>query len=391
MKQRRVRRSIRRVDIQVSILTAIMVVISCFCIFAFHYRLTYNNMIDGLTNRVSSIHDYAETFIYAETFTKLSTPEDMNTPLYEDIHNKLYDIKQATGVQYLYTATLSPEGTYVYVVDGLGLDAQDFRYPGDPIEADIIPEIQRAMAGEKVLPDAIKNTEWGKIFIAYLPIHDEARVVGVIGIEFEAGAEYHTYRSLRIITPVIAILACLIAALLSFFFFRRISNPTFRDLANTDHLTQLKNRNAFETDMKNLEGQRKQAGLGVILMDLNNLKAVNDTLGHEAGDLYLQTAANAIREGAPERMAAYRVGGDEFVLLLPATDHEQLQDQIQRIKASFALLSPQGWSVDLSLSAGHALFDVTQDANLFDTYRRADSSMYGEKQQYHQDDETAAP
>lgn len=384
MSGKKVRRSIRRVDMQVAILAAVMVVVSCFCIFAFHYRLTYDNMIAGLTERVDSIHSYVETFIYSETFSEISSPADMGSQLYEDIQGKLYSIKQATGVQYLYTATLSEDGSYVYVIDGLSPAAEDFRCPGDPIEPEIIPEIQRAMAGEDVLPDTIKNTEWGKIFIAYLPIHDGGQVVGVIGIEFKATAQYNTYRALRIITPAIALLACLIAAFLAFFFFRRISNPTFRDLANTDYLTQLKNRNAFETDMKNLDARRQQPGVGVILIDLNNLKKVNDTLGHESGDLYLQTTAQAIRDAVPERVAAYRVGGDEFVLLVQAADSAQLWEQISRIKETFVLHRPQNWSVDLSLSAGCALFHPASESSIYQTYRRADEAMYEEKQHYHE-------
>ena len=58
------------------------------------------------------------------------------------------------------------------------------------------------MAGEEILPDAIKDTEWGKIFIAYLPIHlPPQREWWWAWWEFEAEAQYNTYRTLRIITP----------------------------------------------------------------------------------------------------------------------------------------------------------------------------------------------
>lgn len=386
MPHARVRRSMRRVDAQVSIFTAIAVILSCLCIYAFHYKFTYDNMIHSLVERVESIHSYVEDILYAETFQVLNTPEDMSTPLYQANQEAMFAVKQATGVQYFYTAKRTEDGRFIYVIDGLDPAAEDFRRPGDPIEPEIIPELERALAGETVMPKAIKDTDWGKIFISYLPVHDgpgaTGNVVGVVGIEFTANDQYDTYQALKIATPLVALLMCLLSAAFAYFFFRRISNPTFRDLSNTDHLTQLKNRNAFETDLKNLDALRIQPGTGVILIDLNNLKQVNDTLGHESGDLYLRTAAQAIREALPRSAVPYRVGGDEFVVLLRADDESLLRRCGTDIQDRFATLRPRGWSVDLSLSLGCARYQE-EDETIHGTYRRADMDMYRDKQSYH--------
>ena len=85
--------------------------------------------------------------------------------------------------------------------------------------------MQRALDGQKVLPDRIKDTEWGKIFITYMPIYDGEQVLGVVGIEFEAGHQYDTYRSLRLLLPLFILLFSLGACLASRLLFRRISNP----------------------------------------------------------------------------------------------------------------------------------------------------------------------
>lgn len=375
-------KSIRRVDVQVSIFTAVVVILSCFSVFFFHYRLTYHTMIAGLTDRVSSIHDYVETFLSAEYFSEITCPADMDTPLYRKAQEQLYSIKQATGVMYFYTATQTADGSFIYVVDGLSPTAEDFRRPGDLIEPEIIPELQRAMSGEDVLPDEIKPTAWGKIFIAYLPIHDGDEVVGVLGIEFEADYQYDTYRALRIATPQIVLVACLLAAVFAVVFFRRISNPSYQDMANTDHLTQLKNRNAFETDMKNIDALRGQKATGLLVIDLNNLKVVNDTLGHEAGDLYLQTVARAIRESVPVKAVSYRVGGDEFVLLIRNSSPAELQKLTNGIRARFQALIQADWPEYLSFSAGGAVYQ-SSDQTIYATYRRADAEMYIEKDRYH--------
>lgn len=67
------------------------------------------------------------------------------------------------------------------MVGGLPEDADDFRYPGDAIEPEIQSELERALSGETVLPEKILDTDWGNIFIAYYPLHNESgEVVGAL-------------------------------------------------------------------------------------------------------------------------------------------------------------------------------------------------------------------
>lgn len=375
-------RRLGRVDVQVSILAGAVAILSCFLIFFVSYRLTYQDMIAGLVERVESIHSYVETFLEVETFGEIDDPEDMDTPLYLRAHDAFYRTKVSTGVAYLYTAKRTQDGRFVYVIDGLDPSAADFRRPGDAIEPEIIPELERALAGEEVWPAGIKDTGWGKIFIAYLPIHSQGEVVGVVGVEFEAESQYNTYHNLRLLTPIITLGACLLACAISVALFRRISNPSYRDLANTDRLTGLKSRNAYEVDRNNLETRRLQQGVGLCLIDLNNLKRVNDTLGHHAGDEYLQCAARVIGQLSPRGAAVYRIGGDEFLVLTHGQTLEQLEAWSKKVSAAFLKARPQ-WEMALSLSVGCALFDAQRDGSLEDTYRRADRLMYCQKRDYH--------
>ncbi len=376
--------SISRVDVQVSIFTAILVVLACLCIFLFHYKLTYNDMITSLENRTESIHEYIETFLTYETFCSINSPEDMNTVLYEVNQSAMYHAKQAAGVQYLYTAKRNDDGTFIYVIDGLSEDAPDFRRPGDPIEEEIIDELERALSGEKVLPDTIKGTEWGKIFITYLPIHDNGKIIGVLGIEFDAEHQFDTYHLLRISTPIIIIITCILAAFLAVYFFRHISNPTFRDLYNTDYLTELKNRNSFEIDLNNLRAQKLMKGKSIIVLNLNHLKKINDSLGHEAGDWYLKSVGRIINESLPSNAAAYRVGGDEFVILASTDNRNKLEQLSVTIKEKVSTSSPPDWRISWTCSIGYAIFDTDKESDIYDTYRRADQNMYEEKQRYHE-------
>ena len=117
MAARPTRRPIRRVDVQVSILTAVIVVASCLCVFAFHYALTYNNMIGALTGRVYSIYDYLEDSLDKRSFFHLRSAEDMESGYYQSSRQTFANVKQATGVRYLYTATRNEDGDFIYLVD----------------------------------------------------------------------------------------------------------------------------------------------------------------------------------------------------------------------------------------------------------------------------------
>lgn len=100
------------------------------------------------------------------------------------------EIRDIGDLRYLYTAKRNDEGTLVYVVGGLPEDTDDFRYPGDAIEPEIQSEWERALSGETVLPEKILDTDWGNIFIAYYPLHNESgEVVGALGIEVAADIE----------------------------------------------------------------------------------------------------------------------------------------------------------------------------------------------------------
>lgn len=371
------RKTFRRVDFQVSVFMAVIVCLCSVCIFLTCYYITYQDMINGLSDRVFSIYEYVESFLDISTMNDINVYADQEKPSYKAAKEHLESIKKSTGVRYLYTAK-EHEGNLIYVIDGLDKNAADFRYPGDLIEPEIHGELYRALAGEVVLPDEIKMTEWGKIFIAYLPIHQDDQVIGVLGIEFEAEHQYNTYRFLRFATPMIILVFTMLSVLFAVIWFRRISNPLYHDMSNTDQLTQLKNRNAFEVDMKNIVVMQGYKHMGLIAMDLNDLKYINDTFGHEFGDSYIQTVGKAIQSVTGKGRVAYRVGGDEFVIVIHDIHKYPLQKCVDLVLQEFdrELID---WKKGLSLAVGFASFDDDMDKNIMETYKRADAQMYMDK------------
>ena len=91
-------------------------------------------------------------------------------------------------------------------------------------------------------------------------------------------------------------------------------------IAITDPLTGLRNHRAFQEDLARELQRVGRTGdpLSLVLLDLDGLKAINDNLGHQAGDERLQATAAAIRTSQRATDLAYRIGGDEFAVILPS-------------------------------------------------------------------------
>ncbi|MCR5255175.1 MAG: GGDEF domain-containing protein [Acetatifactor sp.] len=102
----------------------------------------------------------------------------------------------------------------------------------------------------------------------------------------------------------------------------------YRKLANTDSTTGLLNRMAFNNDVDKL---KKEDEYSIVSMDLNNLKKVNDTKGHQAGDRYIINASNIIRNVFGNDGSCYRIGGDEFCAIIKRKGSGALAEALIRV------------------------------------------------------------
>lgn len=374
---KKLREKLYRVDLQVSILTATLVFLTSLSAFGICYVITYNDSIESLKDRVEAIYTYVDISVSKDSFKSIDKKEDIESIEYINAKKTLESIKNATGVMYLYTAKENAQGELIYVIDGLDY-SEDFRYPGDEIEEEIQADLRKALSGEMIMPNKIKSTDWGKIFITYLPVYDGEEVIGAVGIEFEAEHQFNTFRLLATLIPIMSLIFCVIAIVCAYFGFRRISNPLFKDMANMDRVTNLKNRNAFDVDLNNLQAKRSTDNICFIVMDLDKLKYVNDNLGHDMGDEYIKIAGKAIIENKPENIIGYRIGGDEFVLISINVDEKTVENCVEKIKKQVE----QGKELigsDTSISIGMAKFEPSEDEDFFCVYKRADKEMYKDK------------
>ena len=153
-------------------------------------------------------------------------------------------------------------------------------------------------------------------------------------------------------------------------------------LATHDELTGLPNRVRFQDGVKQALAAADEAGVAVLLIDLDRFKEVNDTLGHHHGDLLLKQVGPRLKEVLPDTAMAARLGGDEFAILLrPARNDEALvMADAERIRAIFdSGFSVQGVVLDVGASIGVAIHPQHGD-DVETLMQRADVAMYRAKE-----------
>lgn len=147
----------------------------------------------------------------------------------------------------------------------------------------------------------------------------------------------------------------------------------YKELSEMDHLTGAGNRLAFETAMASLSRQ-KDFPVCLIVMDVDGLKLLNDSLGHEAGDALLRRVALLLHRSLRGNDAVYRIGGDEFAILLRGTTQDMSMRLTERLEVQAAALRR-----DLSLPpvfVSYGLAEAAAPGDMGTLFVRADEAMY---------------
>jgi diguanylate cyclase (GGDEF)-like protein len=152
-----------------------------------------------------------------------------------------------------------------------------------------------------------------------------------------------------------------------------------RQLADLDALTGLHNRRFFHDTLARevARAHRYERRLALIIFDLDDFKAINDRIGHLAGDAVLADAADVFRSVVRTSDIACRVGGDEFAVILPESGMQEAEQLYSRLQQALEQ-RPLGEAGRIRLSAGIAELDKGDDSRAF--FERADNALYGAKE-----------
>ena len=142
-----------------------------------------------------------------------------------------------------------------------------------------------------------------------------------------------------------------------------------------------RNRNAYEEELRRLAAQLAvgETRFGFAVVDVNNLKKINDTYGHECGNIAIRECCNLVCR-VFSRSPVFRIGGDEFVVILKNEDYAN----IEALAAEFNAAQEKEWDEPwrrVSAALGYALYDEAEDGGLEHVFSRADEAMYRRKRE----------
>lgn len=147
----------------------------------------------------------------------------------------------------------------------------------------------------------------------------------------------------------------------------------YREMIEVDALTSVNNRYSFEEKIKQIK--LKPEKCIIITADLNNLKLINDFIGHDAGDKAIKGVASYLKETLPNALI-YRTGGDEFILILKDNFDISIIDKINRT-VNVPTVSDK---IQISFSIGHATYNPKKELSLDEVLKISDKNMYIDKQ-----------
>ena len=150
-------------------------------------------------------------------------------------------------------------------------------------------------------------------------------------------------------------------------------NKMITAMAFLDGLTGVKNKNAHRETVKRLDKQIEEgtAKFAVVMLDVNNLKMINDNLGHEGGDKVIVGSCYALCKGF-SHSPVYRIGGDEFVAIVEGEDYENRQEIYDKLRKNEIEVKNKKYD----FSVGMATYEPGVDKCFNDVFTRADQEMY---------------
>lgn len=368
---------IEKVNVQVSLLSCALVIVSCLVIYLVTSGIMVSILIDAYDERANLTFETIEFHLDSRLYQ-----DDIPDGAYSAVMSYLTAVKENMAISEIFIVKKDSEGNLIYI-----LDTNNEKNAADIRTETVTGKIEKRIRNMYIV-NYVSSGDFFSVADAYrymnfYPVSDDGRnVKGVIGIGIDAGYVRTARIIMNILVGILILLCCLISVRFSTVIFRKISNPLYQDASNTDTLTGLKNKNSFTVDLHNIEGNNTER-YSVVTIDLNGLKNINDTRGHQAGDMFIQRASKILKsamEGTD--FIGYRVGGDEFSIIGKDKSLEDVKSFVDNINK----LIDEGNKTRgmlLTMSIGYAKFDKEKDRNFSMTIERSDAMMYENKRLYY--------
>ncbi|GEM_PF-1660375 len=150
-------------------------------------------------------------------------------------------------------------------------------------------------------------------------------------------------------------------------------------LAYRDPLTNVYNRHFLREVVNRLSSKKEEFPVGIVFIDMNNLKEINDTLGHKMGDFYIKKMSEAISSSVRQSDYIFRFGGDEFIVLIPRLKENVLNKLVKRIRKNIEQINTrEKLNPSFSASIGVSIWKSPEEP-FQKALEQADLEMYAEK------------
>ncbi len=327
-------------------------------------KYSTENVIDAIVNAINSVTNKDED-VLIELLSNVEARRELQEKL------KIFHTKRITYILILYPDPIRDKFRYIMDVWGGSAKLKD---PFSPINTEEIEVLQKVTKTGK--PAYLKHSDTDIIGITYyFPYTQRGLTKLIIAIDFS----FETLKEIEnIATAVKYIILALIVfqgSVIAILFFSIFRNLLLRQKAFTDNLTKVYNRNYLDSikDIINLKNYT------VVMTDIDHFKKINDTYGHDKGDIVLAHFAQTLVNNLRKNDIVVRYGGEEFLILLdtPRKNKEAIYNILERIRRRVSQDKPID---NIKYTASFGVFlDTDKVSSLDDAIKKADLALYRAK------------
>jgi diguanylate cyclase (GGDEF)-like protein len=345
--------------------------------------------LEVLRSHVGQVAKLAASVVDGDLHRQLLDRANYSPELYARTLEPLVRFHSADpDIFYVYTM-VEREGKTYFVVDTAASDdlvtphtlrASKYLEPYEPLDKEPDPDwLQRIAAGETYVFPGFMRDEYGNFLSGHTPIFDsQGRYSGFVGVDFDIKyylAQEARFRAISIGTLIAALLMAVMTGYLAARYHGIVNHRLNQQyqISQHDELTQLLNRRGAMISVKRAFESRASS-YAAILVDVDDLKGINDTRGHAAGDDFLMQVAEAMRTSVRETDICARLGGDEFMVFASGCDLDAATEIARRILTRVRAREGLAFGVSIGICVATA-----PEASFEAMYRSADQALYRAK------------
>jgi diguanylate cyclase (GGDEF)-like protein len=349
--------------------------------------------LEVLRSHVGEVAQLAASVVDGDLHRQLLDPANYSPELYEKTLAPLVRFHSAAPeIFYVYTM-VDRGGQSHFVVDTAAspelrtqhkLRASSYMEPFHTVDADADPDwLQRIAAGETYVYPNFQRDDYGNFLSGHTAIYDsEGRYSGFVGVDFDIDyylALESSFRAISIGTLAAALIAALSVGFLTARYHFDLNHRLEEQyhISIRDELTRLLNRRGALSSVQEALATQSSS-YAAIIVDVDDLKGINDRHGHAVGDDFLRKVADAMRDSVREKDICARLGGDEFLIFASGCDLDAATEMARRILTRVYAEDTQVGRSHFGVSIGICVAPRAE-AEFDAMYRRADQALYKAK------------